>query len=657
MTIFIIAAITAALLCVCAAANEDLSYKNGTYYTSSGTEVPGVVSRGIDVSTFQKEIDWDALREEYDAGRVDFVIIRCGYGDDFEEQDDYRYYRNVEECVRVGIPFGIYLYSYADSVAHAESELRHVLRLIDGYEPSYPVFYDLEDKVMSKLTAEEFRGIVDVFCGGLHDLGYETGVYSMRTWYTREDRLGGLDYNEKPWLVKWIAEYNPTLKYTEGFDIWQATSKGSVGGISADVDVNYSFLPKRQADHCYVTFDINTNAEVGCDLTPMHLRQGDRIGWLPRPVCPTKKFLGWYTSPTGGARVSENTVITAPGRLRLYARWGAGETAATEPAGDAPGPPDKGLFSVIRPMISEAPFSVNGLTNLMEYRVDGGPWLSGNRIRAVRDGQTVEVRFKATAAAPAGQPLGIYVHTSSKLNKISLKSPTCVSEGIRAHWRNGNGRVFVSVTDYFGYPDTGPLSIPPTGKHTYRFSCSEECTVCGQKRTTVHSFPEAWERAGGYHWHVCSVCGKESDHTEHSAFRIETVAPGCVTFGRERTVCADCGMIIYSLPLSPLGHVFDAGRCVRCGEPDAEYVRAEESDDTATQELTETAADTVTAPGTDPVPEPPDGLHDAVGRAGKGVVIASSAVIAACVAAAVASAVGEKKTKRKNDENGDKIEK
>ena len=645
-----IAAISAALLCA-ASANEDLSLKNGRYYSSNGTEIPGVVSRGIDISTFQKDIDWEALRAEYDAGNLDFVIIRCGYGDDEESQDDYRYYQNVEACAGAGIPFGIYLYSYADTAEHAESELKHVLRLIEGCNVTYPIFYDIENDLHAKIGADGIRMIVDIFCGGLYELGYETGVYSMRSWYTNDNRVGALDFEGMPWLVKWIAEYNNTLKYDGGFDIWQATSKGRVNGISTDVDVDYSFLPKRTAEHCYVTFDINTGGDAECDLSPMHLNRGEKLGCLPRPVCGTAKVLGWYTSPKGGRKVSEDTVISEAGQLRLYARWGSGQTPAEEPSGEAPAPPDKSGFTVIRPMVANAPFSVNGMTNLMEYRVDGGAWTSGERIRAVADGQLVEVRYRAAAGRPAGEPLGIFIHTSSTLKKVAIKRPTCVSEGIQAHWKDGSGRVFRAIDDYFGSPDTTSLTIAPTGVHTYEFSCSEVCTVCGQTRVTEHSFPSEWRRVGGYHCHVCSVCGKESEHLPHSETVTVRTEPGCLTRGYERRYCADCGMIISSVPVAPLGHLFDEGICLRCGTQDPDFRVVTDAEETPPPDsVTDAPPDTV--PET--VKDTDDPIPEAVGKAGKGVVAAASVIAALCAAAAVAAALREKnrKNRKKNKEKG-----
>lgn len=77
---------------------------------------------------------------------IDFAIIRCGYGQDLPGQDDKLFKRNADECTRLGIPFGVYLYSYAKNSSDAKGEAQHVMRLVKDYKMAYPVYYDLEDE-------------------------------------------------------------------------------------------------------------------------------------------------------------------------------------------------------------------------------------------------------------------------------------------------------------------------------------------------------------------------------------------------------------------------------------------------------------------------------------------------------------------------------
>lgn len=88
---------------------------NGMFVNDLGNPIPGAVKKGIDVSQYQGTIDWERVK----ASGIDFAIIRCGYGMNQTDQDDNQWLRNVSECERLGIPYGVYLYSYANTVEKA----------------------------------------------------------------------------------------------------------------------------------------------------------------------------------------------------------------------------------------------------------------------------------------------------------------------------------------------------------------------------------------------------------------------------------------------------------------------------------------------------------------------------------------------------------
>ena len=112
--------------------NDAWSFVDGHYVNNRGQIIEGAIAKGIDVSEHNGVIDWEQVKNS----DVKFVIIRCGYGQDYTSQDDLYWERNVKECVRLGIPFGVYLYSYAMTPAAAKSEAERVLRLISGYKLS-----------------------------------------------------------------------------------------------------------------------------------------------------------------------------------------------------------------------------------------------------------------------------------------------------------------------------------------------------------------------------------------------------------------------------------------------------------------------------------------------------------------------------------------
>lgn len=178
----------------------------------------------IDVSEHQGKIDWEKVMYH-----IDGAILRCGYGSDYEDQDDEQFKRNADECTRLGIPFGVYLYSYADSIEKAKSEAAHALRLIKGYKLAYPVYLDLEESGTADGAVE--RAIV--FGDIIEKAGYWCGIYANLYWWEMILKKGLERF------TKWVAQYNSKCEYTgTNLDIWQYTSKGNVPGINGNVDMN-----------------------------------------------------------------------------------------------------------------------------------------------------------------------------------------------------------------------------------------------------------------------------------------------------------------------------------------------------------------------------------------------------------------------------------
>lgn len=203
------------------------------YVAWDGTVVPNAARKGIDVSEHQGWIDWDLVKEQ----GIDFAIIRCGYGTDKTSQDDIHWLRNVAECERLGIPYGVYLYSYAESVNAAASEAAHALRLLEGHNPDLPVYLDLEDKVQSQNL--EVRAILpeiaQTFCEAMREAGYKPGIYANTYWWTHYLTNPVFDSWEK-----WVAQYNTECTYPGTYKVWQASSKMTLDGTTSKyVDVNF----------------------------------------------------------------------------------------------------------------------------------------------------------------------------------------------------------------------------------------------------------------------------------------------------------------------------------------------------------------------------------------------------------------------------------
>lgn len=234
----------------------------GYYFNANGEAMPAAVLKGIDVSKFQGEVDWEKAK----AAGIDFAIIRCGYGGEWDgqeanwAQDDDQWRRNADECTRLGIPFGVYLYSYATNEEEARSEADHVARLLglvappqEGledytatpYQLSYPVYYDLEDKSITDIFPEEMAAITQAFFDRLVELGYtgEQGIYASLNWVRARFSDPAFD----PWRDNlWIARFSNSLGYTGTYDMWQCTyqAPGTDYGVQSEtVDVDFVMRP------------------------------------------------------------------------------------------------------------------------------------------------------------------------------------------------------------------------------------------------------------------------------------------------------------------------------------------------------------------------------------------------------------------------------
>ena len=197
------------------------------------SELPeGATARGIDVSEHQGDINWEKVK----ASGIKYAIIRIGFaGEGFGGRCDRKWQRNVEACERLGIPYGVYLYSYAKNVAEATDEANLALKYLANHKPSLPVFYDVEDKRIDKSALDS---TCSTFCNLMEQHGFSTGIYSSLSWFN--------NYLSTPTLKKWdrwIASWGASsCKYNGTFSYWQYTATGFVDGISGYVDLDYSYV-------------------------------------------------------------------------------------------------------------------------------------------------------------------------------------------------------------------------------------------------------------------------------------------------------------------------------------------------------------------------------------------------------------------------------
>ena len=213
----------------------DANYAARATTNSGWPNDPKAICKGIDVSYHNGTIDWKRVKQS----EVEYAIIRCGYGTNDKNQDDKKWEENVKGCIDNNIPYGVYLYSYADTVEKASSEADHAIRLLQGKKLKYPVYYDLEeDKLRDKISKQTIADIAQTFCDKLSAKVYTVGIYANKDWFT--NYLTDSRFNN--W-TKWVVQYNTVCNYKGKYDMWQCSSTGRVPGISGNVDLNYSYSP------------------------------------------------------------------------------------------------------------------------------------------------------------------------------------------------------------------------------------------------------------------------------------------------------------------------------------------------------------------------------------------------------------------------------
>ena len=188
----------------------------------------GVTYQGIDVSKHQGYIDWQQVKN---AG-IDFAIIRCGYGRNTTSQDDVRWEYNVSSCESLGIPYGVYLYSHADTTSEIDGEVQHVLRLLKGHKPTLPVYIDIEENKQFALGGAVLSGFAERFCSQIKKAGYKSGLYTSTSHWNAY--FGA--FAELPSYYHWVAQYNTSCTYSGRYETWQYSNTGRVSGISGNVD-------------------------------------------------------------------------------------------------------------------------------------------------------------------------------------------------------------------------------------------------------------------------------------------------------------------------------------------------------------------------------------------------------------------------------------
>lgn len=189
--------------------------------------------KGVDVSRHQGIIDWDKFLEDEHS---DFAIIRAGFG---KNNIDAQAVRNVAECERLGIPYGLYWFSYALTPEMARREAEYLSDFVGNHKPSYPLVYDFEyDSVAHavkngvKISRDFVLNCTEQFCHRLEELGFYSMFYCNNDYYQRYYQASKVAEKYDMWYARYAT--SPGRPIT----LWQTSESGRVKGIQGKVDLD-----------------------------------------------------------------------------------------------------------------------------------------------------------------------------------------------------------------------------------------------------------------------------------------------------------------------------------------------------------------------------------------------------------------------------------
>ncbi len=205
---------------------------------------------GIDVSQYQEDIDWQAVK---DSG-IDFAMIRCGFRG-YETGvlvEDEKFRQNIQAAKEVGLPFGVYIFSQAVTAAEAAEEASMIVQLSMAYNPELPLAIDIEACAgrQDELTKEERTKIINIYANVVKSQGMEPMLYSNKSWLNNQINMESISC--KVWYAMWPGESenasgapnedalepDPDMIPDRECEIWQYSDKGVVAGIEPLVDLN-----------------------------------------------------------------------------------------------------------------------------------------------------------------------------------------------------------------------------------------------------------------------------------------------------------------------------------------------------------------------------------------------------------------------------------
>lgn len=190
--------------------------------------------KGIDVSHFQGNIDWNKVK-----GNIDFAILRLGWiGNNNNHTLDTKFETYYNACKSTGIPIGIYVYNYCNSEDTVKSGAEWTVNQLKDKGIDLPIYIDMEDRSIENLGKDKLTSICIAFNTVIENAGYWAGVYANLNWYTNYLNKDTI----KARYTTWVAHYGISQdRYVGQYDMLQYSDTGKISGISGNVDMDIMY--------------------------------------------------------------------------------------------------------------------------------------------------------------------------------------------------------------------------------------------------------------------------------------------------------------------------------------------------------------------------------------------------------------------------------
>ena len=196
--------------------------------------------KGLDISSYQKEINFDEIKS-----KVDFLILRAGFtgwgGDGTNKNKDSCFENFYSKSKARGIPVGAYWYSCANTYEKGKAEAEYLYNnCLKGKQFEYPIYMDVEEDRHQQVGKSRMADAIKGFCEYLENKGYYVGIYANSNYFNNFIDTAKLSMYDK-WLAVWTSN-KPSFKYGD-YGLWQNSSSGYVSGMRVDTDYAYKDYP------------------------------------------------------------------------------------------------------------------------------------------------------------------------------------------------------------------------------------------------------------------------------------------------------------------------------------------------------------------------------------------------------------------------------